>query len=84
MRDPDFHDGDYAAAGTRPDVGLSVARMMAHITYVSEDLLGEKFGRERRADGPPRMGTDFQVESYLDHQGQHVPRPLRRATPTST
>jgi homoserine O-acetyltransferase len=68
LRDPEFHDGQYAALGTRPDVGLSVARMMAHITYVSEHLLGEKFGRERRDAGPPRMGTDFQVESYLDHQ----------------
>jgi homoserine O-acetyltransferase len=68
MTDPEFHDGQYAAAGTRPDAGLSVARMMAHITYVSEHSLGQKFGRERRHDGPPRMGTDFQVESYLDHQ----------------
>lgn len=68
LSDPDFHDGQYAAAGTRPAAGLSVARMMAHITYVSEQLLDQKFGRDRRSDGPPRMGTDFQVESYLDHQ----------------
>jgi homoserine O-acetyltransferase len=68
LRDPDFRNGQYAAAGTRPEAGLSVARMMAHITYVSEQLLDHKFGRERRGDGPPRMGTDFQVESYLDHQ----------------
>jgi homoserine O-acetyltransferase len=68
LRDPEFHEGRYAEAGTRPEVGLSVARMMAHITYVSEQLLDQKFGRERRSDGPPRMGTDFQVESYLDHQ----------------
>jgi homoserine O-acetyltransferase len=68
LSDPDFRDGQYAAAGTRPAAGLSVARMMAHITYVSEQLLDEKFGRDRVSDGPPRMGTDFQVESYLDHQ----------------
>ena len=68
MRDPDFREGKYAEAGVRPEVGLSVARMLAHITYVSEQLLDTKFGRERRGDGPPRMGTDFQVESYLDHQ----------------
>jgi homoserine O-acetyltransferase len=70
LRDPEFNEGQYAAAGTRPAVGLSVARMMAHITYVSEQLLGEKFGRDRLEDGPPRMGTDFQVESYLDHQAE--------------
>jgi homoserine O-acetyltransferase/O-succinyltransferase len=70
LRDPDFREGQYAAAGTRPEVGLSVARMMAHITYVSEELLDQKFGRERRGEGPPRMGTDFQVESYLDHQAE--------------
>lgn len=68
LRDPDFRGGRYAEAGVRPEVGLSVARMMAHITYVSEELLDGKFGRARRTDGPPRMGTDFQVESYLDHQ----------------
>ncbi len=70
MRDPAFHEGQYAAVGTRPAAGLSVARMMAHITYVSEELLEQKFGRDRRSDGPPRMGTDYQVESYLDHQAE--------------
>lgn len=68
MRDPGFHDGRYLEAGTRPETGLAVSRMMAHITYVSELSLEQKFGRERRSDGPPRLGTDFQVESYLDHQ----------------
>ncbi|SDC88960.1 homoserine O-acetyltransferase MetX [Nocardioides lianchengensis] len=68
LRDPDFHDGRYAERGVRPDRGLAVARRMAHITYVSEESLEAKFGRERLADGPPRHGTDFQVEAYLDHQ----------------
>jgi homoserine O-acetyltransferase len=68
MRDPDFQGGQYVGTGRRPDHGLAVARRMAHITYVSEESLETKFGRDRVTDGPPRMGTDFQVESYLDHQ----------------
>lgn len=70
LRDPQFHGGQYAAVGTRPEAGLSVARMLAHITYVSEPLLEAKFGRERSDGGPSRMGTDFEVESYLDHQAE--------------
>lgn len=70
MADPDFCGGQYAAHGRRPDHGLSVARRMAHITYVSEELLEQKFGREQVDDGPPRLGTHFQVESYLDHQAE--------------
>lgn len=66
--DADFCGGRYAEAGRRPDHGLAVARRLAHITYVSEQLLEDKFGRRRLHDGPPRHGTDFQVESYLDHQ----------------
>lgn len=71
MRDPGFRDGRYADAGTTPEVGLAVARMMAHITYVSEQSLEAKFGR-RRVSGTTaaRFGTDFEVESYLDHQGR--------------
>jgi homoserine O-acetyltransferase len=70
MRDPDFQDGHYPGTGRRPEHGLAVARRMAHITYVSEQSLDLKFGRERVGDGPPRHGTDFQVESYLDHQAE--------------
>jgi homoserine O-acetyltransferase len=70
VRDPGFAAGRYPDTGDRPDVGLAVARMMAHITYVSEESLTAKFGRRRRSAGPPRMGTDFEVESYLDHQGR--------------
>ena len=71
MTDPDFHDGDYPAHGVAPHRGLAVARMMAHITYVSEAGLQVKFGRnlqdrERVSYGFDR---DFAVESYLHHQG---------------
>ncbi len=71
MTDPNFAGGDYAAAGTSPDVGLAIARMMAHITYLSEDALTEKFGREPNPGRDrPGFGIDFAVESYLNHQGQ--------------
>lgn len=70
FRDPDFQDGDYVGTGRSPDRGLAVARRMAHITYVSEQVLDTKFGRERHTDGPPTHATDFQVESYLDHQAE--------------
>jgi len=67
--DEHFAGGDYYATGERPRVGLSVARMMAHITYVSEESLRHKFGRDRIGE-EPTFGIDFQVESYLEHQGQ--------------
>ncbi len=66
--DEHFAGGDYYDTGASPRVGLAVARMMAHITYVSEDSLRHKFGRERIADAPT-FDVDFQVESYLEHQG---------------
>ncbi|MBA3021247.1 homoserine O-acetyltransferase [Propionicimonas sp.] len=71
MTDPNFLGGDYVSQETNPDVGLAIARMMAHITYLSEDALTEKFGREPHPDSrEPGFGIDFAVESYLDHQGQ--------------
>ncbi|HOC13327.1 MAG TPA: homoserine O-acetyltransferase, partial [Propionicimonas sp.] len=71
MTDPNFADGRYAEAGVNPDTGLSIARMMAHITYLSEDALTEKFGRKPHPSrSHPGFGVDFAVESYLDHQGQ--------------
>jgi len=70
--DPGFHDGDYLAADTYPKDGLSVARMIGHITYLSDDGMGQKFGRDIRA-GSFERGMDepveFQIESYLRHQG---------------
>lgn len=70
LRDPDFAGGDYVGTGRRPDRGLAVARRMAHITYVSEESLETKFGRDRVGSGAPRHATDFQVEAYLDHQAE--------------
>ena len=69
INDEHFAGGDYYDTGETPRVGLAVARMMAHITYVSEESLRHKFGRERIADSPT-FAVDFQVESYLEHQGQ--------------
>ncbi len=70
MRDENFHNGRFAGDRT-PDVGLSIARMMAHITYMSEAAFTEKFGRSHQNGAPSRgFGIDFAVESYLDHQGE--------------
>ena len=72
MRDPDFQNGDYYDTGRSPDTGLTIARMMAHITYLSEASMREKFGRRLQHGEEPRFAfdVDFQVESYLQHQGE--------------
>jgi homoserine O-acetyltransferase/O-succinyltransferase len=71
MADPNWRGGDYYADGKTPDAGLAVARMAAHITYLSEQGLTEKFGRRLQARETKTFGfdADFQVESYLRHQG---------------
>jgi homoserine O-acetyltransferase len=71
MADPEWNGGDYIAKGTNPRKGLAVARMAAHITYLSEAALHRKFGRnlQNRAALSYRFDADFQVESYLRHQG---------------
>ena len=70
MADPDWRGGDYASQGVRPEKGLAVARMAAHITYLSEAALQRKFGRKLQRDGLSwGFDADFQVESYLRHQG---------------
>jgi homoserine O-acetyltransferase len=70
MADPDWRGGAYAAQGVRPEKGLAVARMAAHITYLSEAGLQRKFGRElQRGAVSWGFDADFQVESYLRHQG---------------
>ncbi|MXP15784.1 homoserine O-acetyltransferase [Altererythrobacter confluentis] len=81
MADPAWHGGDYYAQETRPVAGLSVARMAAHITYLSESGLTEKFGRrlQDRPDGTAGaksfgFDADFQVESYLRYQGSGFTR----------
>ena len=72
MADPDWSGGHYYAAGLVPARGLAVARMAAHITYLSEPALHRKFGRELQDRPGLSFGfdADFQVESYLRHQGR--------------
>ncbi|WP_330110432.1 homoserine O-succinyltransferase MetX [Methylophaga thalassica] len=67
--DPDFHDGYYIKHNTLPRQGLGLARMLGHITYLSDEAMGEKFGRELR-NGAIQYGYDveFQIESYLRYQ----------------
>lgn len=72
MRDPDFAGGDYYGRDRRPDAGLALARMIGHITYLSEESMRSKFGRRIQDAPEPRFGfdVDFEVESYLHYQGQ--------------
>lgn len=72
MRDPGFAGGRYLETGTSPGTGLSIARMMAHITYQSGEGMDQKFGRRFQfgEDARRGFGVDFAVESYLDHQGR--------------
>jgi homoserine O-acetyltransferase len=69
--DANFHGGRYYEHGATPEHGLMLARMLGHITYLSDDVLMARFGRELR-DGKPSFGFDveFQIESYLRHQGE--------------
>lgn len=69
--DPEFHEGRYYEHGVVPRRGLMLARMLGHITYLSDDALGAKFGRELRSGGLAySFGTEFEIESYLRYQGQ--------------
>lgn len=71
--DPDFSNGNYYKFGKIPKKGLAIARMIGHITYLSDGLMGEKFGRELRSgsfDKGVESSLEFQVESYLHHQGE--------------
>jgi len=70
ITDPDFNDGDYRALNTAPKRGLRVARMVGHITYLSDDEMANKFGRQLKNGKPGyTFDTEFQIESYLRHQG---------------
>lgn len=70
--DPDFHNGNYYQHNTKPSRGLSVARMLGHITYLSDDLMAHKFGRNLRKKSKfdYEFNPEFEVESYLRYQGQ--------------
>jgi len=71
ITDPDFHGGHFYAHGVVPQRGLRVARMIGHITYLSDDSMEEKFGRQMRAAelGYSTQDIEFQIESYLRYQG---------------
>ncbi len=73
LSDRDFHDGRYLEHGTAPHRGLALARMLGHITYLSDDAMRAKFGRDlRQTNGKPTFSfdVDFEVESYLRYQGR--------------
>ncbi len=71
VTDPEFHGGDYYAHGVVPRQGLSVARMIGHITYLSDDAMAHKFGRSLRGNALNYgWDVDFQIESYLRYQGE--------------
>ena len=68
--DPDFHAGHYYEHGVVPRAGLRLARMLGHITYLSDDAMMEKFGRTLRSGALGfNFDTDFEIESYLRYQG---------------
>jgi homoserine O-acetyltransferase/O-succinyltransferase len=71
VTDPEFHGGHFYAHGTVPRRGLRVARMIGHITYLSDDAMEAKFGRELKngALGYSTQAVEFEIESYLRHQG---------------
>ncbi len=75
MQDPDWHRGDYPKGGG-PRVGLAIARMMAHITYLSDTSMDRKFGRRKTSAAahppatPEALDVQYEVEGYLKHQGE--------------
>ena len=72
VTDPDFHGGHFYRHGVLPKRGLRIARMIGHITYLSDDVMNERFGRQLRDGGGIKFSTqdvEFQIESYLRYQG---------------
>ena len=71
MKDPNWHEGNYIEKNTSPEQGLALARMLGHITYLSDESMGEKFGRDLKKS---KLGFDFdvefQIEGYLRYQGE--------------
>jgi len=73
--DPEFREGNYASLTTNPDKGLGIARMIGHVTYLSANGMGTRFGREiKSGDINQARDVEFQVESYLQYQGQNFAR----------
>jgi len=70
MTDPEFHDGHFYAYGVKPVRGLRVARMIGHITYISDEQMGERFGRQLREGIKYSFDPEFEIESYLRYQGE--------------
>jgi len=70
LTDPDFHGGNFYEIGVRPVRGLRLARMLGHITYLSDDQMAEKFGRKRKNENfSYGFEVEFEIESYLRYQG---------------
>ncbi|PKO57768.1 MAG: homoserine O-acetyltransferase, partial [Betaproteobacteria bacterium HGW-Betaproteobacteria-19] len=70
LSDPDFHGGNFYEHGVVPARGLKLARMIGHITYLSDDSMGEKFGRSlRHGKAVYSYDVEFEIESYLRYQG---------------
>jgi homoserine O-acetyltransferase len=70
LSDPDFHDGNFQAFDAKPRRGLRVARMIGHITYLSDEQMEAKFGRKLREGLNFSFAPEFQIESYLRYQGE--------------
>jgi homoserine O-acetyltransferase len=69
ITDPEFHEGNYYEHNVVPRRGLRIARMLGHITYLSDDAMGEKFGRKLKDDIKYSFDVEFEMESYLQYQG---------------
>ena len=70
MRDPNFFDGNYTDHDVIPASGVGLARMVGHITYLSDISMGEKFGRNLPREDRDAEGVNFAVEQYLRYQGE--------------
>ena len=70
VTDTSFNKGDYYKLGVTPKTGLRIARMLGHITYLSDDVMGQKFGRKiKNTNYQYNLNTEFEIESYLNYQG---------------
>ena len=70
LTDTSFNKGDYYKLGVIPKTGLRIARMLGHITYLSDDVMGQKFGRKtKNTNYQYNLNTEFEIESYLNYQG---------------